>query len=200
MEYIKNTIEQLRLTELNNIARIKALGTPRHIGNEPLSKEEVHRIISLVKKDLKNSGFTFSGHATAYASTLKRASSLRDGGPARIHQFFMEWNSPVAETIRVVSAFGWEQEDIGAEKKGFGNALFIGLALLALRDWERYHGHDVAFELRYADWLGHLFGDEFAPGVSIAIHAHFGFGFSLLAEMRGKNPLPWSFDSKGGQI
>jgi len=34
---------------------------------------------------------------------------------------------------------------------------------------------------------------------SIALHAHFDLGFSLLAEMKGKKPLSWSYEGQGGQ-
>ena len=195
MTYLKNIIKQLELTEKNVVERAKALGTTRHIGNASLSVTEIERIVSLIRADLKGQKFATAKRANAYAETLRKSVYLRDAHPAHLLNFFMGAETPASE----VSAFGWEQEDSNAELKGFGNALFVALGLLVFRDWERYHGHSLDCEIQYVQWFARFAPDEFNAGASIALHAHFDLGFSLLAEMKGKKPLPWSYEGQGGQ-
>jgi|GEM_PF-5847985 len=195
MTYLKDIIKQLELNEKNVVERAKALGTTRHIGNASLSVTEIERIISLIRADLKGQGFTTAKRANAYAEALRKSAYLRDANPAHLLSFFVDSQIPASE----VSAFGWEQEDSNAELKGFGNALFVALGLLVFRDWERYHGHSLDCEIRYVQWFARFAPDEFNAGASIALHAHFDLGFSLLAEMKGKKPLPWSYEGQGGQ-
>ncbi|GBR42617.1 hypothetical protein AA101099_2929 [Neoasaia chiangmaiensis NBRC 101099] len=196
MTYLKDIIKHFDLAEKNAVERMKALGTTRHIGNASLSVTEIERIISLIRADLKGQEFTTAKRANAYAETLRKSAYLRDANPAHLLSFFMGSQTPASE----VSAFGWEQEDSNAELKGFGNALFVALGLLVFRDWERYHAHSLDCEIRYVQWFVRFAPDEFNAGASIALHAHFDLGFSLLAEMKGKDPLPWSPENMGGAL
>ena len=188
-------IKQFELTEMNAVERVKALGTSRHIGNAPLSVSEVERIVPLIRTDLKGQEFTTAKRANAYAETLRKSAYLRDAKPDHLLNFFVDSRIPASE----ISAFGWEQEDRNEERKGFGNALFVALGLLVFRDWERYHGHSWDCETQYVKWFIRFAPEEFNAGASIALHAHFDLGFSLLAEMKGKKPLSWSYEGQGGQ-
>lgn len=199
MEYIYSNLEHFILTQLNVEARKKSLGTSRHVGNAPLSLGEVKRIISFIKQDLKGQGYTKAECACAYASVLKNTSYLRQADQKQLTSYFRSLDNPVSELIRKIAAGGWEKEDINAERKGFGNSLFVALALLTFRDWERYHGHHWDLEGQYIVWLARLYPDEFNVGASIALQAHHELGFSLLATMKGKVPLPWHCEGKGGQ-
>lgn len=188
-------MKQFELAEMNAVERVKALGTSSHIGNAPLSVAEVERIVSIIRTDLKGQEFTTAKRANAYAETLRKSAYLRDVKPDHMLNFFLDSRIPASE----VSALGWEQEDVRAERKGFGNALFVALGLLVFRDWERYHGHSWACETQYVQWFIRFAPEEFNAGASIALHAHFDLGFSLLAEMKGKKPLSWSYEGQGGQ-
>jgi len=195
----KNLIHFI-LTQRNVEERQKSLGTSRHIGNSPLALTEVERIVSLIRQDLKAQGFAKSERANAYASALKNASHLKHAGQHQLTTYFRNLHNPVSDLVRVVSAYGWEQEDFSAERKGFGNALFIALGLLTFRDWERYHGHSCDFEIQYVTWFARFSPDEFNAGASIALQAHHALGFSLLAEMKGRDPLPWFPENMGGAL
>ena len=195
MKTFYKIIKQFELTEMNAVERVKALGTSRHIGNAPLSVSEVERIVPLIRTDLKGQEFTTAKRANAYAETLRKSAYLRDAKPDHLLNFFVDSRIPASE----ISAFGWEQEDRNEERKGFGNALFVALGLLVFRDWERYHGHSWDCETQYVKWFIRFAPEEFNAGASIALHAHFDLGFSLLAEMKGKKPLSWSYEGQGGQ-
>ncbi|MBF0851461.1 hypothetical protein HKD27_11085 [Gluconobacter sp. R75690] len=195
MTKLNDILKQFELAELNAVERVKALGTSRHIGNAPLSVAEVERIVSFIRTDLKGQEFTAAKRANAYAETLRKSAYLKEVKPDHLLNFLLDSRIPASE----VSALGWEQEDIEAERKGFGNALFVALGLLVFRDWERYHGHSWDCETQYVKWFIRFAPEEFNAGASIALHAHFDLGFSLLAEMKGKKPLSWSYEGQGGQ-
>lgn len=199
MRIIRTDIKNV-LTVLSNIEeREKSLGTPRHIGESPLALPEITRIVSCVGQELKAQGWNKAKSCSAYADALKKASGLRDEGSDALFCFFMDMDNPVADILRAISIYGWEQEDRNAEKKGCGNALFVAFGLLIFRDCERYHGHRWDWEIEYVQWFARFAPDEFNAGASIALHAHFDLGFSLLAEMKGKKPLAWSYEGQGGQ-
>ncbi|WP_046900336.1 hypothetical protein [Gluconobacter oxydans] len=199
MRSFNTNIETVLLALTNIEEREKSLGTTRHIGNTPLAPAEIKRIVSLVSQELKAQGLTKAKSGHAYAEGLKKVSGLRNVGPDELFRFFTDTKNPVAELLGAISIYGWEQEDNNQERKGFGNALFVAFGLLSFRDWERYHGHSWDWEIQYVQWFARFAPEEFNAGSSIALHAHFDLGFSLLAEMKGKKPLSWSYEGQGGQ-